>query len=67
VEGSVQYRSSGLNAILTGAASRSMPETTQTPAVSEPDARNMTRTYVLVLVVEALVIFALWALSRYFG
>jgi len=44
-----------------------MPETTQTPAVSEPDGRDMTRTYVLVLVVEALVIFALWALSRYFG
>ena len=43
-----------------------MPETSQTTAASDPDGRDMTRTYVLVLVVEALVIFALWALSRYF-
>ena len=44
-----------------------MPEPSQTPGVSDPDGRDMTGTYVLVLVVEALVVFTLWALSRYFG
>ena len=44
-----------------------MPDTTRAPAVSDPDDSDMTRTYVLVLVVETLVIFALWALSRYFS
>ena len=44
-----------------------MPETTRTPAVSDPDDSDMTRTYVAVVVVEALVILALWAFSRYFA
>jgi hypothetical protein len=44
-----------------------MPETTRTPAMSDPGGSDMTRTYVLVLVVETLVVFALWAFSRYFS
>jgi hypothetical protein len=35
--------------------------TTQRPAAAHPDDRNLTRTYLLVLVVEAMVIAALWA------
>ena len=40
-----------------------------TPTAPEPDVtdRRMTRTYGLVLVVEAVVIAALWGFSRYFG
>lgn len=44
-----------------------MPMTRSSPAVSDPDQRDMTRTYVLVLVVEAGVVLALWAFSRFFG
>jgi len=33
----------------------------------EPDDHRMTRTYVLVLVVEVVVIAALWSFSRYFS
>jgi len=32
-----------------------------------PEERNRRRTYVLVLVLEAAVIAALWGFSRYFG
>jgi len=44
-----------------------MPEPRQAPALSDPGDRDMTPTYVAVVVVEGLVIFALWAFSRYFG
>ncbi len=44
-----------------------MPDATRTSDVSETPEGDMTRTYVLVLVVEALVISALWAFSRYFA
>jgi hypothetical protein len=44
-----------------------MPAKTQTPAVADAGDRDMTRTYAAVLVVEALVVFALWAFSRYFS
>jgi hypothetical protein len=36
-------------------------------ASGDPNDSAMTGTYVLVLVVEAVVIAALWALGRYFG
>jgi hypothetical protein len=44
-----------------------MAPTPQTPVASDPGDTNMTRTYVLVVIVEAVVVFALWALSRYFA
>lgn len=44
-----------------------MPEPSQTPAVPDPHDSDMTRTYVAVVVVEALVVLALWAFSRYFA
>jgi hypothetical protein len=41
---------------------------THRPSVaSDSNDRDMTRAYLLVLLVETVVIFALWALSRYFG
>jgi hypothetical protein len=44
-----------------------MPEPSQAPAVSRLDESGMTRIYVAVVFVEALVILALWAFSRYFA
>ena len=44
-----------------------MPEPSQAQAVSDLNDRDMTRTYIAVLVVEALVILALWAFGRYFA
>jgi hypothetical protein len=34
---------------------------------ADDEGRPMTRTYLSVLTVEALVLFALWAAGRYFG
>lgn len=41
--------------------------TNPAPAVPNSDERAMTRTYLLVFLVEAVVIVALWTFSRYFG
>ena len=38
-----------------------------TPPLREPGDTPMTRTYVLVLVIEALIILALWALGRVYA
>ncbi len=37
------------------------------PAAADPGDAGMTRTYALVVLVEAVVVFALWAISRYFA
>ena len=39
----------------------------QAPGPGEPPARNMTRTYVRVLLIQFVVLITLWLFSRYFG
>ena len=40
---------------------------TEEPHDPEPDDRRMRRIYVLVMVVEVVVVAALWSFSRYFA
>ena len=44
-----------------------MPDTPVTPHAPEPDEPDLTRTYALVLVVEVVVIAALYWVGRYFA